>query len=260
MSTLEEVSNRARVATWSELEPERPVYALVANVDLVVIRWKEGENVSVLYGRCQHRGALMSDGFVRGQDIVCGVTTGTTVTKQASVATTIKNDFTGSMHGSRTMRYGWMKMRFLPGRRRTLRLMTEMLIRVFMRIYMVRQKKPYNSLIQELATYGLERTGHHGPVSAMGVALTELPRWEDIQFVTAQLATLPKLDDQKVGTELVIGPNAKETPRTGNTIFVSDMSFGALSEEAKVALAKGAELAGTGICLRRRWYASGRTV
>jgi glutamate synthase domain-containing protein 2 len=30
--------------------------------------------------------------------------------------------------------------------------------------------------------------------------------------------------------------------------MVSDMSFGALSEEAKVALARGAELAGTGIC------------
>jgi glutamate synthase domain-containing protein 2 len=31
-------------------------------------------------------------------------------------------------------------------------------------------------------------------------------------------------------------------------LFVSDMSFGALSEEAKLALARGAELAGTGIC------------
>lgn len=31
-------------------------------------------------------------------------------------------------------------------------------------------------------------------------------------------------------------------------LFVSDMSFGALSEEAKIALSKGAELAGTGIC------------
>lgn len=31
-------------------------------------------------------------------------------------------------------------------------------------------------------------------------------------------------------------------------LFVSDMSFGALSEEAKVAMARGAELAGTGIC------------
>jgi glutamate synthase domain-containing protein 2 len=31
-------------------------------------------------------------------------------------------------------------------------------------------------------------------------------------------------------------------------VLVSDMSFGALSEEAKVALSKGADLAGTGIC------------
>jgi glutamate synthase domain-containing protein 2 len=31
-------------------------------------------------------------------------------------------------------------------------------------------------------------------------------------------------------------------------LFVSDMSFGALSEEAKVALATGAEMVGTGIC------------
>jgi len=36
--------------------------------------------------------------------------------------------------------------------------------------------------------------------------------------------------------------------KLGIPLFVSDMSFGALSEEAKVALAKGAELAGTGIC------------
>ena len=31
-------------------------------------------------------------------------------------------------------------------------------------------------------------------------------------------------------------------------LFVSDMSFGALSQEAKTALARGAQLAGTGIC------------
>ncbi|GAL09361.1 glutamate synthase [NADPH] large chain [Vibrio astriarenae] len=31
-------------------------------------------------------------------------------------------------------------------------------------------------------------------------------------------------------------------------MFVSDMSFGSLSEEAKLALSKGAEMAGTGIC------------
>ncbi len=51
-----------------------------------------------------------------------------------------------------------------------------------------------------------------------------------------------------MGTELVIGPRAKRPLRLEIPLFVSDMSFGALSLEAKVALAKGAELAGTGIC------------
>ena len=48
-----------------------PEHALVANVDLVVVRFDE--DVSVMYGRCLHRGALMSDGFVRGDDLICGV-------------------------------------------------------------------------------------------------------------------------------------------------------------------------------------------
>ena len=51
-----------------------------------------------------------------------------------------------------------------------------------------------------------------------------------------------------MGTELVIGPNSKKPLRLDIPLFVSGMSFGALSEEAKVALSKGAELTGTGIC------------
>ena len=94
----------------------------------------------------------------------------------------------------------------------------------------------------------MKLTGHHGPVSAMGVALTALPRWDDIQVLTAQLAHKPLLDEAEVGTELVIGPGAKKPLRLEIPLFVSDMSFGALSEEAKTALSMGAELAGTGIC------------
>jgi glutamate synthase domain-containing protein 2 len=56
------------------------------------------------------------------------------------------------------------------------------------------------------------------------------------------------LEHEPVGTELVIGPRAERPLRLDIPIFVSDMSYGALSEEAKVALATGAEAAGTGIC------------
>jgi glutamate synthase domain-containing protein 2 len=82
----------------------------------------------------------------------------------------------------------------------------------------------------------------------MGVPRDSLPKWEDLQFVVGQLHKLPLLDDESVGTDIVIGPNANKPLRLNIPLFVSDMSFGALSEEAKIALSKGAELAGTGIC------------
>jgi glutamate synthase domain-containing protein 2 len=102
--------------------------------------------------------------------------------------------------------------------------------------------------IHQLARQGLSVMGHHGPMTSMGVPRHELPRWDDIQIMTAQMATKPLLEDVDVATELVIGPNASKPLRLNIPLFVSDMSFGALSEEAKIALAKGAELAGTGIC------------
>ena len=66
--------------------------------------------------------------------------------------------------------------------------------------------------------------------------------------MTAQLARRPLLDDDAVGTDVTIGASAVAPLRLEIPLFVSDMSFGALSQEAKVALARGAERAGTGIC------------
>ena len=109
-------------------------------------------------------------------------------------------------------------------------------------------EEPTVELIHSLASDGLSRTGHHGEMAAMGVPRSTLPEWDDIQILTAQLATKPLFDDDEVGTNLVVGPNAKKPLRLSIPLFVSDMSFGALSEEAKTALARGAELAGTGIC------------
>ncbi len=82
----------------------------------------------------------------------------------------------------------------------------------------------------------------------MGVPCDELPGWDDLQILTAQLQKAPLLDDDPVGTDVVIGPNAQKPLRLDIPLFVSDMSFGALSFEAKVALARGAEMAGTAIC------------
>jgi glutamate synthase domain-containing protein 2 len=80
------------------------------------------------------------------------------------------------------------------------------------------------------------------------VPRNQLPHWDDIQLLVAQFATKPLMETAEVGTELVIGPNAGKPLELDIPLFVSDMSFGALSEEAKIALARGAQLAGTGIC------------
>jgi len=109
-------------------------------------------------------------------------------------------------------------------------------------------EEPTVARIHAMARDGLSKTGHHGEMGAMGVPLKELPKWDDIQFVTAQFATKPLMDDAAVGTDTVIGPRAAKPLQLDIPLFVSDMSFGALSEEAKIALSKGAELAGTGIC------------
>ena len=110
------------------------------------------------------------------------------------------------------------------------------------------QEEPTVAFIHQLAKEGLSKLGHHGPMVSMGVPRHQLPHWDDIQIMAAQMATKPLMEDQGVGTELIVGPDANKPLRLSIPLMVSDMSFGALSEEAKISLARGAELAGTGIC------------
>lgn len=109
-------------------------------------------------------------------------------------------------------------------------------------------EEPTVARIHELARDGLSKLGHHGEMGAMGVPRKDLPHWNDIQILPAQMARKPLLDEAPVVTSVVIGPKAAKPLKIQIPLFVSDMSFGALSEEAKTALARGAELAGTGIC------------
>jgi len=237
-----------KIATWSELQDRQPTYALVGNVDLVVIR--HDDDVSVLYGRCLHRGALLADGRVEGSNLICGlhdwdyrIDTGVSEYNNAEVLQKFSAWVDGA--GDRVVvdaeEIGaWVLAHPQPYDR-------EAYLGLYADVH-GGPEEPYNGQIQELARNGLKNVGPHGPTSAMGVPLTELPRWQDIQILTGQLAVLPLFDDAPVDTKVVIGPNAKKPLELDIPLFVSDMSFGALSEEAKTALARGAELSGTGIC------------
>ena len=235
-----------RVATWAELADRAPAYALVGNVDLVVVRFDDA--VTVLYGRCLHRGALLADGHVRGDDLICGVHNWDY--RLESGISAYSNDealpkFTAWVEDGAVLVDAdeiatWQTTHPQPYDRASYQGLYQ--------DYAGTAAEPHTKLIHKLAAEGLKRVGHHGEVAAMGVPGPELPRWDDIQFVTAQLARAPQLDDVEVGTKLVIGPGANKPLELEIPMVVSDMSFGALSEEAKVALARGAERAGTGIC------------
>ena len=109
-------------------------------------------------------------------------------------------------------------------------------------------EEPTVVLIHQLAKDGLSKFGHHGPMTSMGVPRKDLPQWDDIQIMVAQMDRKPLMEDHRVGTDLIVGPEAAKPLALKIPLFVSDMSFGSLSEEAKTALARGAEMAGTGIC------------
>ncbi len=234
-----------RIATWSEVPDRTPVGAQVDGVELVIVRVDDVPNV--LYGRCQHRGALMSDGTVDGPNIVCGVhgwdyriDTGVSSYNNAEALerfpATIEDD---GLSVSRADIDAFRDRHPEPDHS----------IDYQGRFHAGHApEEPFVDEIREFAAHGLDRVGHHGRVAAMGVPRQELPSWDALQIVTAQLARAPLLDEEPVATQTVIGPGAERPLTLTIPIIVSDMSFGAISQEAKEALATGAELAGTGIC------------
>ncbi len=71
--------------------------------------------------------------------------------------------------------------------------------------------------------------------------------WDDILIQGAQLAKIPLNQDEKVQTETIIGPRAAQPLIIDTPIYISHMSFGALSREAKTALARGSKAMRTAI-------------
>lgn len=240
--------NLIKLCKVFNLQEKQPVHKLVNGLDLVVIKYNEGKDVSVLYGRCLHRGALMSDGYVDGENIICGVhnwdyriDTGVSEYNNKEVLHKFYSEIKGDdIWIDENEINDYLKEHPQPFNR-------DEYLGQYADTH-PESTEPYTGYIKELAKNGLKNFGHHGPSASMGVDRNTLPKWEEIQFLPAQLATRPLLDHEEVQTKVIIGKKAKKPLELEMPMFVSDMSFGALSREAKIALAIGAELAGTGIC------------
>lgn len=72
--------------------------------------------------------------------------------------------------------------------------------------------------------------------------------WDQILIKGAQLETIPLNADEPVNTITVIGPHAAHPVVIETPLYITHMSFGALSRETKIALAKGSALVKTAMC------------
>ena len=179
---------KTKIFTFSQLKDREPTYALVANVDLVIIKYDK--NVSVLYGRCLHRGALLADGSISGNNLLCGVhfwdyqyDSGISAynneekLKKFSSWIDVEND---AVYVDENEISEWELENPQPYNR-------ESYLGKYADIHGT-PEEPHNSYIQKLAKQGIKGIGKHGPSSSMGVPSIDLPSWNDIQILTAQLS------------------------------------------------------------------------
>ena len=75
-----------------------------------------------------------------------------------------------------------------------------------------------------------------------------MPNWDDILLLGCQLNPQPLEGDVEVNAKTVIGKNAKKPLVIESPIYITHMSFGALSRETKIALAKGSAAIKTAQC------------
>jgi len=99
----------------------------------------------------------------------------------------------------------------------------------------------YFSDIQEMAETG---TSVYEPMRTKEPTIS----WDQLLFKGAQLAVMPLNSDEPVSTKTTIGRHAKQPMVIATPVYISHMSFGALSREAKIALAMGSAAAKTAIC------------
>jgi glutamate synthase domain-containing protein 2 len=106
----------------------------------------------------------------------------------------------------------------------------------------IRNVWSFNDLVE------INRKSTEGSYKVRGCGATRpLPTFDDLVIVPAQVSR-PPIDKYRepCNTRVVLGSRYAENPLVIDTpIMIAAMSFGALSKEAKIALAMGATLAGT---------------
>lgn len=99
----------------------------------------------------------------------------------------------------------------------------------------------YMNEIHEMAVSG------KSAIEAMGTRMS-MPNWDDVLILGAQLNPMPLDEHADVSLKTVIGKHAKKPMVLSMPVYISHMSFGALSKETKIAMARGSAAVETAMC------------
>ena len=99
----------------------------------------------------------------------------------------------------------------------------------------------YMKEIHEMAVTG------KSAIEAMGTQM-KMPDWDDVLVLGAQLNPMPLDEHAEVSLKTVIGKHAQKPMVLDMPVYISHMSFGALSRETKIAMAKGSAAVSTAMC------------
>lgn len=113
--------------------------------------------------------------------------------------------------------------------------------------YLAAWKRPSDELEPSMADiHAMATTGQ--PIIEPMRTRKKVISWDDLLIKGAQLAKLPLNDEEPVSTRTTIGPAAQHPLVIETPVYITHMSFGALSREIKIALARGSAAVRTAIC------------
>ena len=227
------MANWVEVLKADQLDDNKGTTVFVNERDIALYRY-QGEFYA-LDNRCVHRDGQLGDGHMEGANVICplhqwdyDVRTGVSrYNGDEKVAV-----YPTRLSGDRVQ----IDADAVPPKPR------------FQREYLGLWARRHDPLEQEMHDIHSYSRGTHEMVEPMGSERRNYPDFDDLYFLPGQLAVLPLLDHESVSTETIIGAKRARPLKLKAPVFVSHMSFGALSKEAKLALAMGAAEFGTLMC------------
>ena len=225
------MSNFVKILDVDQLKPGHVTTVTVKGHDVCIAN-VEGEFFA-LDNKCPHRGGQLGDGHLQGADVICPLH-GWDFDVRTGISRYDHLDRVTTFPVRRVNGYVEIdadKVLTLPVQEG----------------YLARYIRHADDLEQELKTVQHLAAGKWKENVPMRTERT-VPGFDDIYFLPGQLADPPLLDDEPVDTTTVIGPRAARPITLTAPIYISHMSFGALSREAKIALATGAAQFGTMNC------------